>query len=328
MECFKALPVLPKARAARLLHLLVLPPSTLDVRHSRHNEPPYPARHPTIDEHPDFHKPNPTSSPDLIPIPQVTPRSKHLPDHRPRIDRRVLAHHLAIPLSALVLLLEPSPQAPRRQLPLYARDVALDGSRVDGDDVHAERRQLHAQGVVVGVQRGLRGVVYCAPNVRHEAGDGADVDDRALRGEEQWQKRLHHSHQPKQIRLEGGADLGRVGVGRGDGVVWRWRASAAVDDYQGGFCSEGAGESPLHTSPRIVDEKIQSPRPDLLLHLCEARLDRFVVVDRQAQGFDALLRQVRQRLRLACRRKDSETPVVEGGREVRADAGAGAAIDC
>ena len=122
-------------------------------------------------------------------------------------------------LPALILLIDLDVQAPSGQLVMGACDVALHASRHDHEDPDAVGREFDAEGVAVGVQCGLGGVVDGAEDVGHDGSEATDLDDGAFGSDKEGAEGLAEKHDGIDVGGEGEFDFGDVDVEGGDGVV-------------------------------------------------------------------------------------------------------------
>ena len=99
-----------------------------------------------------------------------------------------------------------------------ARNLAADRSRHGDHDADAERLELETEGTRVRDDGALGGAVDGAEHVRGDGGQGSDVDDEALGGDQLVGKGLAHGHDAEDVGLEGLAHVVHVDVGCGVGV--------------------------------------------------------------------------------------------------------------
>lgn len=130
------------------------------------------------------------------------------------------------------------------------------------------------------------------------SGYRAELNDRALRLDQQGQEGLAHGNHSEKVSLEGLADLGELDLHGWNGVIY-------IDQYQSlngqcitsitysGHCLRLVKQAymsslgGLQRYSRIVHEVIKTLVPESLLNLCKARFDIFRIVNCQAQGFNA-----------------------------------------
>ena len=110
---------------------------------------------------------------------------------------------------------------------MSSRNIALHAARHDGDDAHAQRRQLNAQRVRVSVQSGFGGGVHGCEDIRHDACETSGLDNCALGFDQHGCEDLAEAHDGEDVGIERLLHLAHVDVGSRDGVV----AASVVVEY-------------------------------------------------------------------------------------------------
>ena len=99
------------------------------------------------------------------------------------------------------------------RLELGAEQRRLDTRRSQFDHRHARAVELSAQGLAVGMQRGLRGGINRGGEHRHERQPRGNVDDERVRaGFEVRQELLHHADGPAQVDLDLARHVAQIAV--------------------------------------------------------------------------------------------------------------------
>lgn len=142
------------------------------------------------------------------------------------------------------------------------------------------------------------------------SGYRAELNDRALRLDQQGQEGLAHGNHSEKVSLEGLADLGELDLHGWNGVIY-------INQYQylngqcitsitySGHClwlvkqASMSSLGGLQRHSRIVYKIIKTLVPESLFHVREARFHTFRVVNCQAQGFNAEICQIRDCRRIA-----------------------------
>ena len=186
-------------------------------------------------------------------------------------------------LPALVLRPEHGIARVLRQIPLHARNVALDPARDDGDHMHAKGPQLDAQAVGVRLERRLGRIVDAAPHVGNLARHAANLHDRAFGLDQQRREGVADAHHGEDVDVEDVLHLLHVDVQAGHVVV----------------------------APGVVDEVVQAAAGGQAFDFAVESGDRGRVVDDEGERLDADVGEVGDARGLAACREDAQAASVE-----------------
>lgn len=214
--------IIPSVQLLLRLLLRQHPLQHIHLEHSIHDQ----IQQPVTKEGTSPNKSRPPSRPEIIRASEPRPQDQgnlalERILHQPpriilRLDRRVVLRKRQ---PALKELLDAHVDAVLRQRAVgLGRDLRLHGSRHGGHDAHAEGLEFQTQGAGVGDYGALAGAVDGAENVGGDGGQGGDVDDEALGGDELVGEGLAHGHNAEDVGLESLADVVDVDVGGGVGV--------------------------------------------------------------------------------------------------------------